>query len=238
MTTFERARAIAFGSEFVGQESFVSASEIRALAAAVRIGPGDSVLDLCCGTGGPGRLITEERGCDYLGVDRSADSLAVARERAAHLACRFELAEIPPLPEGPFDVVILLETMLAFRDKTALFSEVAKALEPDGRFAFTVEAGPALTELERAQMPAADTVWPIELDDLTSILRDCGLTITWHEDFTDSHHSTATALLHGYQGEQATAALIAAHQCWSDWLGSGRIRKFAVVAEKSTVAEK
>ena len=33
-------------------------------------------------------------------------------------------------------------------------------------------------------------------------------------------------------GNQATAELITAHQLWSDWLGSGRVRKFAMVAEK------
>jgi hypothetical protein len=39
-----------------------------------------------------------------------------------------------------------------------------------------------------------------------------------------------------YQGldysESAAAELIDAHQQWSDWLGDGRVRKFAVVAEK------
>lgn len=69
--------------------------------------------------------------------------------------------------------------------------EVARTLEPGGRFAFTVKEGPPLTRPERSRMPAADTV-----------------------------------------GEQATAELITGHQLWSDWLGSGRVRKFAIVAEK------
>jgi hypothetical protein len=52
----------------------------------------------------------------------------------------------------------------------------------------------------------------------------------------------ATALLRCYRadspqiagqiGTRATAELITAHQLWSDWLGSGRVRKFAMVAEK------
>src|SRR5690349_21949832 len=80
----EQARAAAFpAGEYAGQESFMRASEISALARAARIGPGTRVLDLCCGTAGPGRLITAETGCDYLGVDQSAAALAVARARAA-----------------------------------------------------------------------------------------------------------------------------------------------------------
>ena len=36
------------------------------------------------------------------------------------LPCRFEHVHLPPLPEGRFEVVLLLETMLAFPDKEAL----------------------------------------------------------------------------------------------------------------------
>jgi SAM-dependent methyltransferase len=242
-SALEQAQANAFpAGEYVGQESFIRAAEVRKLAHQARVGPGVSVLDLCCGTGGPGRLITTESGCRYLGVDHSASALATARQLAVDLPCRFEHAHLPPLPQGRFEVIFLLETMLAFPDKDALMAEVACVLEPGGRFAFTVEEGRPLTTGERARMPAADTVWPIELAELTSVLRKAGLAVTWQQDCSSAHHAIATALLGCYRadspeiaaelGTRATAALIAAHQLWSDWLGSGRIRKFAIVAEK------
>jgi ubiquinone/menaquinone biosynthesis C-methylase UbiE len=218
------------------------AAEVRCLAHQARVGDGVSVLDLCCGVAGPGRMITAESGCRYLGVDHSASALATARQLAGTLPCRFEQAHLPPLPEGRFEVVFLLETMLAFPDKAALAGEVARVLEPGGRFAFTVEEGRPLTQQERARMPAADTVWPIELAELTGVLREAGLAVTWRQEHSSAHHATATALLGCYRadspqiagqiGKQATAELIAAHQLWSDWLGSGRVRKFAIVAEK------
>src|SRR5258707_295380 len=99
-------------------------------------------------------MIPAESGCRYLGVDHSASALATAQELAWNLPCRFEQAHLPPLPEGRFEVVLLLETMLAFPYKEALADEVARVLEPGGRFAFTVEAGRRLTEQERALMPA------------------------------------------------------------------------------------
>jgi len=242
-TALERARAAAYpAGEYVGQESFMRAAEVRRLARQARVGPGVSVLDLCCGVAGPGRMITAESGCRYLGVDHSANSLAVASTLAGDLPCRFEQAYLPPLPEGRFEVVFLLETMLAFRNKGVLTGEVARVLEPGGRFAFTVEEGRSLTRQERARMPAADTVWPIELAELTDVLRDAGLAVTWRQDCSSAHHAIATALLGCYQadspqiagqiGTRATAELITAHQLWSDWLGSGRVRKFAMVAEK------
>ena len=218
------------------------ASEVRTLAHQARIGPGVSVLDLCCGVAGPGRIITAESGCRYLGVDHSASALAAAQQLAGNLPCRFERAHLPPLPDGRFEVVLLLETMLAFPDKKALVSEVSRVLEPGGRFAFTVEEGRPLTQLERARMPGADTVWLIELTELAGILRGAGLTVTLRQDYRSSHHAIATALHRCYRanssqiadqiGTQATADLITAHRLWSDWLGSGRVRKFAIVAEK------
>jgi SAM-dependent methyltransferase len=226
----------------VGQESFMRAAEVRELAHQARVGPGVSVLDLCCGVAGPGRMITAESGCYYLGVDHCASALAAAQELAGNLRCRFEQAHLPPLPGGRFEVVLLLETMLAFPDKDTLVGEVARVLEPGGRFAFTVEEGRPLTQQERARMPAADTVWPIGLAELTAVLRNAGLTVIWRREYSSCHHAMATALLRCYQadspriageiGTQATADLIAAHQLWSDWLGSGRVRKFAMVADK------
>jgi len=218
------------------------AAEVRRVAHKARVGPGVSVLDLCCGVAGPGRMITAESGCRYLGVDHCASALATARQLAGNLPCRFEQAHLPPLPEGRFEVVFMLETMLAFPDKDALMRELARVLEPGGRFAFTVEEGRPLTQQERARMPGADTVWPIELAELTGVLRDAGLTVIWRQECSSSHHATATALLRSYQadspqiagqiGTRAAAELITAHQLWSDWLGSGRVRKFAMVGEK------
>ena len=78
----DRARVSAYApGEFVGQEGFMTAAEISALAAQAGIGPGVAVLDVCCGTGGPGRHLAGELGCAYLGVDESAVAVALARER-------------------------------------------------------------------------------------------------------------------------------------------------------------
>jgi SAM-dependent methyltransferase len=187
-------------------------------------------------------MITAESGCHYLGVDHCASALATARELAGDLPCRFEQARVPPLPEDRFEVVLLLETMLAFPDKETLMGEVARVLEPGGRFAFTVEEGRPLTPQERTRMPGADTVWPIQLPELTGLLRGARFTVTWRRQCSTSHHAMAAALLRRYRadspqiagqiGAHATAELITAHQLWCDWLGSGRVRKFAMVVEK------
>jgi sarcosine/dimethylglycine N-methyltransferase len=238
-----RARRSAYPTgEFVGQESFMRAGEILALARRAGVGPGVSVLDLCCGVAGPGRFVTRELGCTYVGVDGSASALDIARERAAGLDCRFEVGEVPPLPNGRFDVVMLLETMLAFPDKEELLRHVSQALTPGGRFAFTLEEGDPLTGAERRLMPDADTVWLVPLPEMLSMLADAGFSVDWHSECTRSHQVMAESLTDAYAaeaaeiveevGERALDELLAAHRLWADWLREGRVRKFAIVASK------
>src|SRR5215208_4547992 len=158
-----RARMSAYAhGEFVGQEGFMTADEIRALAVRVGIGPGVTVLDLCCGIGGPGSFLTRELGCVYLGVDASASAVAVACERAG---------------------------------------EIAAALRPGGRLAFTLEEGPPLTTAERAAMPDADTVWLIPLDEMATSLERAGLVVTWQEDHTHAHRAMAQALANAFAAD-------------------------------------
>jgi SAM-dependent methyltransferase len=239
-----RARESAYPpGEFVEQESFMTAAEIRALASAAGIAPDASVLDLCCGVAGPGRLITRELGCTYLGVDISASAVEIARERAGDLPCRFEVSRIPPVPRGPFDVVLLLETLLAFPEKEMLLREISRALRTGGRFAFTMEAGLPLTPTERARMPDADTVWLIPRQEMLTCLERVGLVVRWQDDCSRSHRAVADSLISAFTadaadiaaqiGRRALEELLAAHRLWSDWLREGRVRKIALVAEKA-----
>ena len=240
----ERARVAAYApGQFVEQESFMGAGEILALAHQAGVTPGDSVLDLCCGVAGPGRFITREFGCRYLGVDFSSSAIEIARARAGDLPCRFEVSRIPPIPQGPFDVVLLFETMLAFPEKDPLVQEVSRALTSGGRFAFTMEEGMPLTESERERMPDADTVWLTPLVDMLTSLERVGLVVRWQEDLSRSHQAVADSLLDAFEadapdiaagiGRRALEELVAAHRLWSDWLQTGRVRKIAFVAEKT-----
>jgi SAM-dependent methyltransferase len=237
------ARVAAFApGEFVGQESFMGAGEILRLARRAGIAPGITVLDLCCGVAGPGRFITRQLGCTYLGVDLSPSAIEIARKGAAGLPCRFEVCRIPPLPPGPFDVVLLLETMLAFRDKETLLHEISRALGAGGRFAFTLEEGLPLTEAERAAMPDADTVWLTPLPEMLTLFERAGLVVLWQEDCSPRHRAAADALTEAFAadatgiaaqiGRRALEELLAAHRLWSHWLATGRVRKIAFVAEK------
>jgi SAM-dependent methyltransferase len=241
-----RGRDSAFApGGFVGQQGFMEAQEVLTLADRAGVAPGVTVLDLCCGIGGPGLFLTASRGCTYLGVDEDPRAIAVARQQAARagLTVDLEVARVPPVPTGPFEVVLLLETLLAFRDKRRLLEGVRGALVPGGRLGLTVEEGLPLTEAERRQMPAADTVWPTPLPDLLSDLARTGFRVTWLEERTSTHRATVDSLVSAYaavatnlpgSGDAGVVDdLVTSHLLWSRWLQEGRVRKFAVVARRT-----
>ena len=227
--------------EYADQQSFMRASEIRALARQAGIAEHSCVLDLCCGIGGPGRLLTRELGCGYLGIDRDPDAIRIARTRSRGLPCRFEVGGVPPVPPGTYDVVLMLETMLAFADKETLLREISGALGVGGRFAFTMEAGRPLSAAERELMPNAGTVWLTPLATMRRLLERAGFVVRRTCDCSASHSATAASLLNAYAadgpaiaahiGQAALDDLLAAHRLWVQWLDSGRVRKVSVVAE-------
>jgi hypothetical protein len=91
-------------------------------------------------------------------------------------------------------------------------------------------------------MPDADTVWLTRLDEMSASLERAGLVVTWQEDHSRAHRATAQALalafaedaddIAGQIGRRALDELLAAHRLWIDWLDEGRVRKFALVAER------
>src|SRR3954454_6493705 len=69
LAALQRASEAAFPpGEYVGQEGFMRAGEIRQLARRARVGPGVSVLDLCCGVAGPGPVVYAELEWRELGL--------------------------------------------------------------------------------------------------------------------------------------------------------------------------
>jgi len=245
---WEARRAGFADCEFVGQESFMGAAEIRWLARRAEIGPGVRVLDLCCGVAGPGLFVVSELGCDYVGVDASAASIECARrrwsDRGVGLASEvaFEVGTVAPVPPGPYDVVLLLETLLAFRERSDLFAGISAALPVGARFALTVESGAPLTRAEQAAMPASDTVWIAPLGEVCAELDRVGLRVRCLVERTRSHLAVAEELTTAYEVREPTLAkvvgargareLVDSSRLWSTWLRSGRVRKYAVVADK------
>ena len=101
------------------------------------LGPGPGrCLDLGCGTGLAVPLLSDA-GWSVVGVDASADQLAVARERVATLAELHQAdAHALPFENDSFQAAVLILTHTDFDDPTAVFREVARVLVPGAVFVY------------------------------------------------------------------------------------------------------
>jgi SAM-dependent methyltransferase len=112
-------------------------------------------LDIGCGTG----LTTRDAARlaasgSALGVDLSADMLALARRLAREEGLTnvgFEQADaqIHPFQAGAFDVVISRTGTMFFGDQMAAFTNIAHGIRPGGRLTLLVWQGPHANEWVR-----------------------------------------------------------------------------------------
>jgi SAM-dependent methyltransferase len=124
----------------------------RVLNGCIAVGSSEprSVLDLGCGTGGHAIPFTR-RGLRVVGVDRSAEMLAVARRKVTKEEhdIQFVHGDITDIDLGEtFDLVTIMFAVLGYQltdaAAAAALRTAARHLEPDGVLAFDVWWGPAV----------------------------------------------------------------------------------------------
>jgi SAM-dependent methyltransferase len=110
------------------------------IADAARIGPGESVLDVACGTGVLACAALDRVGPQgtVAGLDPNADMLSVARRKSTRIEWREGRAELLPFPDERFDAVVSQFGFMFFEDRPAALREMMRVLRPDGRMAVAV----------------------------------------------------------------------------------------------------
>ena len=120
-----------------------------ALARLAGIAPGDRVIDVGAGIGGPARFLAGTLGASVTAVDPTARfcRLNEALSRGTGLAGRVSVvqagAERLPFADASFDVGWTQAVSQSVADKSAMFGELARVVRPGGRVAmFEIVAGP------------------------------------------------------------------------------------------------
>jgi len=131
-----------------GQEKLDARLEPYGAAAldAIRVESGESALDVGCGCGATSLELSRRVGEDgsVLGLDLSDPMLTRARERGAGAAnLRFEAgdAQVYPFEARSVDVLFSRFGVMFFADPVAAFTNMRRALRPDGRMSFVCWQG-------------------------------------------------------------------------------------------------
>jgi len=110
------------------------------VADAARVGEGERVLDVACGTGVLAREVLSRVGPSgrVAGVDANAGMIAVAKQIAPDIEWHHGKAESVPFPDESFDAVVSQFGLMFFTDRAQAIQEMLRVLNASGRLAVAV----------------------------------------------------------------------------------------------------
>lgn len=137
-------------------------------AALMPVRPGDRLLDVGSGIGGPARWFARRFGCHVTGVDLTPEFCTVASDLARRTgmasSVEFEVGDALALPFGDaaFDGAYSMNVSMNIADKAALYRELRRVLKPGGWL--------LLSEVARGDGPEPDYPMPWAATAATSFL--------------------------------------------------------------------
>ncbi|HEX7966899.1 MAG TPA: methyltransferase domain-containing protein [Stellaceae bacterium] len=166
-----------------------------------RLGAGESVLDVGCGTGTLAIAAKRRVGPTgkVLAIDASRQMVARARRKAAAAAADIDVqmtaAETLPFPDATFDAVLSTTVLHCLPDEARrrAIREMRRVLKPDGRLLLVDFAGPATRR--RTLMGRLNDHRHFDLNEIVPILRDAGFARVESDalGFSDLAFALATA---------------------------------------------
>jgi SAM-dependent methyltransferase len=179
----------------IGQNGWITAKEQDQFLAWLSLGPGQRLLDVACGSGGPTLRIAERTHASVVGIDIHADGIEAAKRQAAARGltpnASFQVVDggtALPFTDGSFDALICIDAINHLPDRRGVLSDWARVLKPGGRLLFTdpiVVTGP-LTNEEISVRSSIGFFLFVAPDTNERLLAEVGLTLLTKEDRTQA----------------------------------------------------
>ena len=192
-------RAETFGED-IGQNSWTTRDEYDRIIPWLGLSPGQHVLEVASGSGGPARYLARAADCRVTGIDANEAGVAAARKIAEDAGdaerVTFQLADATaPLPfeSSSFDGLVCIDSMNHFPDRLSVFREWCRVLRPGGRALFTdpvVISGPVTNEELAIRSSIGLFIFiPPEVTD--RFVKEAGFRLVRREDVTANATLTA-----------------------------------------------
>jgi SAM-dependent methyltransferase len=177
----ERIWRQVYGDEYpegLNAHSFLTMSDLRRFTRDLELRPGQALVDIGCGRGGPGLWVAAATGARLLGIDISENALEAARARAAALQADAEFRhgtfEATGLRDESADGVMSVDALLFTPSKADALVELRRILRPGGRFVFT--------SWDYSRQPVGR---PPQVDDHRPLLRAAGFDVRAYDQTDD-----------------------------------------------------
>lgn len=194
------------------QDHYGGVEAVEALGDALALAPGDHVLDICSGMGGPARWLAHKYGCRVTGLDLTPSRVAGAK-RLTQLA-RLDSAvgffegdaTAMPFQDSTFSAAVGQESWCHIPDKAAILAECARVLRPGGRLAFTdIMTVGALSPADEDRLLSGMSIpRPSSLGEYMSALAANGFSVRETTDLCSSWKSILVARLEMYRSLRDT----------------------------------
>jgi SAM-dependent methyltransferase len=130
--------------EDLGQASWITGVEAREWFDLLRLGPGQKVLEVACGSGGMTCAMARHSGATCVGVDINLHGIQAAQQRAERdglsSVASFQVVDAGrhlPFPDESFDAIFCNDSINHLPDRAAVLQDWYRILRPGGRALFT-----------------------------------------------------------------------------------------------------
>jgi ubiquinone/menaquinone biosynthesis C-methylase UbiE len=191
-------RREAFGED-IGQNSWITTDEYDTFYNWLNLSPGDHVLEVASGSGGPSLYLARKFKCQVTGIDVNEEGIITANQQALETGitnAKYKLASADQeltFADESFDAVMCVDSMNHFRDRLGYLREWRRVLKAGKRALFTdpvVLTGPISNE-ELAARSSIGFFLFVPLEVTVRLIEQAGFKLTRCDDVTSNIEKTS-----------------------------------------------
>jgi cyclopropane fatty-acyl-phospholipid synthase-like methyltransferase len=183
----------------IGQNSWITTEEYDTFYGWLNLSPGNHILEIASGSGGPALYLARKYKCRITGLDINEEGIKAANQQALDAKVpdiRFQFADVNqrlPFENETFDAVMCMDSMNHFGDRLSVLREWHRVLKAGQRILFTdpvVITGPVSNEDLAARSNIGFFIF-IPLETTQKFMREAGFTLIRCEDVTGNIELTS-----------------------------------------------